>query len=65
MWNSLPSLVASTKTIEVFMVVAKSCYRNRPNSAASTEIIEWARAESADNDGKLRFSDTGIKCFSM
>ena len=63
MWNSLPSLVASTKTTELFMVVAESC--NRPNLAESTEITEWARAESADNHGKLRFSDTGIKCFSM
>ena len=33
---------------------------DEPNSAESTEITEWTRSESANNDGKLRFSDTGI-----
>ena len=39
-------------------VVAKSC--NRTESATHTAIAEWIRPESTENDGSVRFSDTGI-----
>ena len=31
-----------------------------PNSARHTAIAEWIRPESTENDGSVRFSDTGI-----
>ena len=31
-----------------------------PNSAIHTAIAEWTRPESTENDGSVRFSDTGI-----
>ena len=31
-----------------------------PNSARHTAIAEWIRPESTENDGSVRFSNTGI-----
>ena len=31
-----------------------------PNSVIHTAIAEWTRPESTENDGSVRFSDTGI-----
>ena len=31
-----------------------------PNSARHTAIAEWTRPEYTENDGSVRFSDTGI-----
>ena len=31
-----------------------------PNSVRHTAIAEWIRPESTENDGSVRFSDTGI-----